>query len=102
VADSDVNGVTIFTASSFDVSGRVTVDGRAARSNEISAMRISLWRSSPQGGRARPSSSFSRPLADASFHLDARLGDFQINIQDLPPNGYVKSIRLGKVEVVNS
>jgi hypothetical protein len=52
---------------------------------------------------ARGGSTFNPPAAaDGSFTVDGVLaGDFRITLQRVPPDGYIKSIRLGNADVLN-
>lgn len=113
VADSDVENVVIRVAPGFDVTGRMTIEGRPGNNTDIGQLQLRLRR---PGIPFRPTEPYSTPLPNGSFTLDGELGDFRINVAPilnvipnnrgikLPPNlanAYVKSIRLGNIDVLN-
>ena len=117
VRDADLEGIQIVAMPSFNISGRIVADG-PVNGADIGNMRISLLRDAGVGATSTPSYSLPRP--DGSFVVDATPGDFRLNVAPLlnlaprppgPPNlrvppslqnAYVKSIRLGEVDVLNS
>src|SRR5262249_25451396 len=113
VADTDIDGVTIVALPDFDVHGRVVVEGRQGENKALESLRISLRRDSPV---ADPITiAYSNPLPNGSLTLAAAVGDFRVNIAPLLnveptpqpardsslQNAYVKSIRMGDVDVLN-
>lgn len=115
VGNSDIDGLAIRVSPEFDVRGRIVVEGGARAGNDFEALRLSLERDPPPA-RTRPNpSTFSVPLDDGTFTLAAGLGDYRLILTPIlsPPNplmppsqpawrdAYVKSIRLGDVDVLN-
>jgi hypothetical protein len=116
--------------SSFSVSGRVTVDGRAPRAEEIAGLRLMVQADPVGAGGLQPSATFA---SDGTSSFAVGPGDYFINIapilnrtgvlvgniplgnipgRTLPPNTafnvpenlkalYVKSIRFGGNDVLN-
>jgi hypothetical protein len=117
--------------SSFTVSGRITVDGREARAEDVAGLRFSL-QGDPTGiGGLQPSGSFA---TDGTFSFAIAPGDYWINVSPIlnrtgilvgniplgtpqfarpaanapPPfpaafkDAYVKAIRLGEKDVLNN
>lgn len=118
VGDSDVEGIVVAVGRTFNVRGTVTFDGRGATPAELAALRLNLTFDPPINGLFP--SGYSNVLPNGSFTLPAGRGDFRIGIQPLlmlpsllpfPPfpaagaaalsGAYVKSIRLGNVDVLN-
>jgi hypothetical protein len=116
VRDADLEGIQILAMPSFNISGRLVADG-AVSSADLENVRISLLRDGGVGATSSPS--YSLPRADGSFVVEATPGDFRLNIAPIlnlatrapgPPNirvppslqgAYVKSIRLGDIDVLN-
>jgi hypothetical protein len=116
VGFSDVDGVLLSLGQSFNITGRVVFEGRQPTAAELNALRVSLAMNPPVPGLAPDS--YSVVLPNGSLTLSAGRGDFRINIAPLlnvpgaslvPPrpgspvlsNFYVKSMRLGGVDVLN-
>jgi hypothetical protein len=114
IADTDIDNLVISTTHGFDISGRIGIEGNSNPSG-LDDWRIALRRDPPPS-RANPSTiQYSNPLPNGSFVLEGGLGDFRVNIDPvmnllpfsfakLPANlqdVYVKSIRLGNVDVLN-
>jgi hypothetical protein len=100
VENSDTDGLIIRTASSFNVQGRITVESKTGSKRDLSQMRISLQPNYGIDGRlAQP---YSMPLANGSLTLAANSGDYRVNLGQLPADTFVKSIRLGTVDVLNA
>jgi len=117
VGDTDVENVTILTNPGFNITGRMTIEGRSGNTADLAGLRISLLRNGPQFQRMPAPPSYSSPLSNGSFTLDGGIGDFRVNAapilnlspsrfpETVPPvlqNAYVKSIRLGNVDVLNA
>ncbi|MEP7309421.1 MAG: carboxypeptidase-like regulatory domain-containing protein [Acidobacteriota bacterium] len=115
VRDADLDGARIVAVPAFNITGRIVTDAPVERP-DLTNVRISLWRDL---GVPTPSSSYSLPRADGTFVVSAGPGDYQVSL--LPflsvapgtsefvvpvPKGfeqaYVKSIRLGDVDVLNA
>src|SRR5436309_10175032 len=79
VGDTDVDNVTIVTAPTFSMSARLSVEGRAGGNNaDFANLRVSLRRDPAIPGAS--SSSYSVPLSDGTFALEATPGDFRVNL----------------------
>jgi hypothetical protein len=102
VENSDIDGLIIRTASSFNVQGRVTVESKMGSKRDLAQMRISFQPNYGIDGRLAQRSSYSMPLANGSLTLAANSGDYRVNLGQLPPDTFVKSIRLGTVDVLNA
>ncbi len=111
VRDADIDGVQIVALPAFNIPGRIVSDGGA--NPDLEKLRISLRR---DVAVQTSSSSYSLPRPDGSFVVEATPGDFRLSIAPLlnsilaPPflsvpksleTAYVKSIRLGDVDVLN-
>jgi hypothetical protein len=116
VGYADIDGVLISLGQSLSIAGRVTFEGRAPTPAELNALRFSLAMNPPVPGLVP--SSYSVVQANGALTLSAGRGDFRINVSPLltvpgafqvpvrqPPatlsNLYVKSIRLGDLDVLN-
>jgi hypothetical protein len=116
IGETDVENVTIVTLPAFDISGRMTVEGRTGSSTDLGQLRITLVRNAPSLLREPESKSYSSPVANGTFKLSGGIGDYRVAIapilnlsqyafpMQLPSslqNAYVKSMRLGNVDVLN-
>jgi len=116
VVDGDLNNVIISTSAGFNVAGRLVVEGASVPAADLEQLHLNLIRNAPQVRQVRATEAYSVPLPDGSFTLDASPGDFRVNIAPLLnvvarrlgklpaslENAYVKSIRLGNVDVLNA
>lgn len=116
VGDQDIENLNVVTTPYFNLEGRLIVEGRVS-SADIEQLRLTL-RPEPPPVRERPAtSSYSTARSDGAFLLEASSGDFRVNVAPilnvssvsfpiaLPKslqNAYVKSIRLGNVDVLNN
>jgi hypothetical protein len=90
VSDTDVNGVALADRPSIDVSGTVTVEGSQPDKLEV---RLSLSSARGLGGNGTTG-------ADGGFVIKAVAPQiYPLQIFNLPPGKYVKSIRLGDREI---
>jgi hypothetical protein len=113
VGDADINNLTIVVMPSFDIPGKITVEGKTGI--DLGALRMNVVRA----GRALQREerlTYSTALPDGSFVLSAGLGDFRVDISPLLNIGqrfpiqlpqalqsaYVKSMRLGNIDVLNN
>jgi hypothetical protein len=114
LGDADID-LTIPTTLSFNIRGKIVIDGEPLSPAALEALRLSLRRD-PAGGES-VNSAYTTPLADGSFTIDASSGNFRVNLAPIlnvtasryePPawralqNAYVKSIRLGNADVLNA
>ena len=113
VGDADQEGVRIVAMPAFNVTGRIVTDAPVENA-DLTNVRVSLWRELPV---PTPSSSYSLPRADGTFVVAATPGSYRMNLApflNLAPelarfvavpkgfeNAYVKSMRLGEVDVLN-
>lgn len=116
VGDADIENLTIAIRPSFDLAGRIVVEGQEAKPPNLEALRLHLRRDPPPPVERWASIPYSHPLPDGSFTLEGGAGDFRVNIAPilewaplpysiaLPrelQDAYVKSIRLGNADVLN-
>jgi hypothetical protein len=114
IRDADLDGVRIIAMPEFNITGRIVTDPPLEHA-DLTSVHISLGHELPV---ATPSTSYSLPRADGSFVVAATPGDYRVNVApflNLAPaisrvsaavpkgfeRAYVKSIRLGDVDVLN-
>jgi protocatechuate 3,4-dioxygenase beta subunit len=99
VAEKDLENVSIVAGPEFKLSGRFVMEDGSRTYPRIA----NITRDPEVVGMARGGSTFNPPAAaDGSFTVDGVLaGDFRITLQRVPPDGYIKSIRLGNADVLN-
>jgi hypothetical protein len=115
VGYADLDNITVTLSGGFNVTGRVTIEGRQATPAELAVMRVSLVPSPIVPGAFLP---YSVPIAGGALTLAAGRGDFRLSVAPLltapvgrpgpppgpiPPslqNSYVKSARLGDVDIL--
>ena len=113
VGASDLDNVRIVTLPAFDIPGRISADGPVDNA-DLAPIRITLARDVSVSERP---TSYSVPRADGTFVVSASPGDYRVNVAPLLSAGlipggfltlpkklegaYVKSIRLGAVDVLN-
>jgi hypothetical protein len=122
VGNAQVNGIKISTLRGIGLSGRVTIEGRPASAQSDPALAkivVSLRRDPnilfmpdamiplpqppiPPGATTVPPRPINGQVSDkGTFNILAGLGDFQVNVAEIPPNAYVKSVRMGNVDVLS-
>src|SRR5262249_53856610 len=99
------------------VKGRITVEGRNVNASTLGELRLSLRRFPPSSRPEPLKAGYSNPLPGGSFVLEAGAGDFRVNIApilNVTPkpftveataalrDTYVKSIRFGNTDVLNT
>jgi len=116
VGDGDVDGIVLALGRGFDIKGRLTFEGRTAAPEQLNAIRIALGLEPEVAGMVPDG--YSNILPNGSFTLHAGRGDFRIGVAPLLiasgafrflsmnspvtfKGNYVKSIRLGDVDVLN-
>jgi protocatechuate 3,4-dioxygenase beta subunit len=99
VADKDIENVPISATTSFKLSGRFVMEGGSRSYPRIA----NLIRDPEVIGMAHGGPSFNPPPEeDGSFTVDGIVpGDFRVTLQRVPPDGYIKSMRLGNADVLN-
>jgi hypothetical protein len=93
VGDKDIDNLSIVIGPDFKLSGRFVMEGGGRSYPRIA----DLTRDPQVVGMTRGGFSYNPPAAaDGSFTLDGvASGDFRVTLQRLPPDGYIKSMRLG-------
>ena len=113
VGDADIDDVRIVTAPTFSMSARIVIEGRTSDGSDLASLRVSLRRDPAIPGTS--SSSYSVPLPNGTFALEASPGDYRVNVAPIPgtpsppfarlpqslEGAFVKSIRLGNADVLN-
>jgi 5-hydroxyisourate hydrolase-like protein (transthyretin family) len=119
IRDADIENVKIVAMPPFDITGRISVEGGNVNAADLETLRLSVRRDPAIPGISP--SSYSHPLANGSFTLSAGPGDYGVNVAPIlspsvgpmagPPGltlpkslegAYIKSIRLGNADVLNS
>ncbi|MEP7309422.1 MAG: carboxypeptidase-like regulatory domain-containing protein [Acidobacteriota bacterium] len=105
VGDADVDNLVIPVTSGARVTGRFVIDGRARSGGDLdmAVLRATLRRDPDVIGMPQAGPTFSPPPApDGSFELQGvPPGDFRVSVRALPPDAYIKSMRLGGVDVLD-
>ncbi len=115
--DADIENLAIPTTPTFDIRGRIVVEGEPNSGVMIEALRMTLRHDPPRDESRTTGLSYSTALPDGTFVVSGSAGNFRLNIEPLlnvtpariamrtlPPalqNAYVKSIRLGNADVLN-
>src|SRR5262249_16318905 len=124
VGNSDANDLRIVTTGGYTLSGHITIEGRSARESEgdLSRMTVGLTRDPdiiempgallqlppPPPGTPRPAglteirNQNGLVTAMGDFKMLVSPGDFRVNIDRLPANTYVKTIRMGGDDLLRS
>jgi hypothetical protein len=100
VVSADIEGVSLLLESGFNINGRVGVEGQSANGNSnLANVRVQL-QSDPQiPPLAIPAVTAQ---ADGSFSVEGVTpGTYVLSVTGLPSNTYLKSARLGGVDVLN-
>ena len=98
LVSADVEAVSLLLETGFNVGGRVSISGQTS-SNDVSGVRIQL-QSDPQiPPLALPAVT---PEADGTFSVaGVTPGTYRLSVAALPQNTYLKSARLGGVDILN-
>src|SRR5262249_55286642 len=107
VADSDLENVAVVAGFGFKIFGRVVVEGLAPAPGtpKMWDLRVCRFTREPNiFGMPFPGPSYNPPpLDDGSFTLEGIApGDFRVAIRGVPPDGYVKSMRMGNTDVLDA
>jgi len=99
VADSDIEGVTLTVAPGVEIKGHLGVDGQS--DSNVGSLAVNLVPkiiTLPFGGGRSDSAK-----ADGSFLIkNVSDGEYEINVDNLPENSFVKSARLGGIDVLTA
>jgi hypothetical protein len=99
VADTDIDGATLTVTSGVEIKGRLRLEEKS--DSNLGSLEVLLHSRStimPFGVNTQDS-----PKPDGSFLLkNAYDGDYEINVENLPENSFVKSARLDGVEVLTA
>ena len=101
VVNSDVDGVSLLLESGFNVTGKVTIEGRTAAEAEtaFTVMGVQLQSDPVIPPLAVPAAA---PGADGSVSITGVTpGQYRLSILNPPRGTYVKAARLGGVDVLN-
>jgi hypothetical protein len=114
--DADIGNLSVPTTPSFEIQGRMVVEGEAGSVASLAPLHITLHSEAPQK-ELSDIGSYSMALPNGSFVLSAPAGDYRLNIDpllnfvpsrlsitSLPSalqNAFVKSIRLGNTDALN-
>ena len=106
VGNNDLQNIAITVRPSFNISGRFTVDGRSQSGEDLAPSRFrvaELIRELNLLGMPSAGPTFNPPPEDdGSFTLEGvATGDFRVTVRGVPADGYVKSMRLGNVDVLD-
>jgi hypothetical protein len=100
VVNADIEGVSLLLDNGFNISGKFTIDGRAAGDPATSGLRVLLQSDPVMPPFAIPPATSE---ADGAFSVNGVTpGNYRLSIAGLPRNTYVRSASLAGVEVLNS
>jgi hypothetical protein len=115
MGSADVGGIKIITTLGIGLKGSVSIEGRprVERDPDLEKITVSLRRDPdiftmpeatiplppPPGSAQVPPAGKVGP--DGKFDLLAAQGDFQVAVSGIPSNSYVKSIRMGNVDIMS-
>jgi protocatechuate 3,4-dioxygenase beta subunit len=98
VADKDVDQVTVVLQPAATISGRLVVEGGQSGADRHPVVSL---RRTPEGGPMN-SELYADFPDDRQFSIDSILeGDYRVQVSDLPPGTFVKSVRVDGAEVLN-
>jgi len=98
LVSADIEGVSLLLETGFNVNGRVSSEGQSA-TDALSAVRIQLVSDPQLPPLAVPA---VNPEADGSFSVTGVTpGTYRLSVANLPRNNYLKSARLGGVDILN-
>jgi hypothetical protein len=99
IAGADIDGVTLSMDTGATITGRVTIQGRAASANEFGSLRVQLQSDPPVPPLMVPAVSVNE---DGSFTIPGvTSGHYRLVFPGLPRNTYVESARLAGVDMLN-
>jgi hypothetical protein len=99
VGNEDVNGVSVAINVGSTIAGRIAIEGRQETGTELSAARINLD-AIPTG--VAMVGSQGAPVINTMFRVENLWpAIYRVSIQNLPPGLYVKSMRLGTLDLLS-
>jgi hypothetical protein len=105
VDEANIDNVVIPVTSGARVAGRFVIDGRSrtGADPDMASLRVTLRRDPDIIGMPDAGPTFSPPPAlDGSFELQGvAAGDFRVSVRALPLDSYIKSMRMGGVDVLD-
>ncbi|MBS1827544.1 MAG: carboxypeptidase regulatory-like domain-containing protein [Acidobacteria bacterium] len=100
IGERDVEGVTIRLGAGVEVSGSVRVDSDVAVTAKLEEINIML---NPVQPAMRPTPTFSKVQQDGAFRMTNAIPDsYNLRIWGMPPEFYLKSVRMGEVDVLEN
>lgn len=102
VENADIDGLTIRATAAFNIRGRIAVESRSGSKPDLSQLRVFFQPDYGFDGKLLEKPSVSIPQANGALTLNANSGDYRVGIVQLPPDLFVKSIRLGNADVLNA
>lgn len=114
--DADIENLAVPTTPTFELAGRIMLEGEPSGSTALGGLHLTLHHDPPREEPRELALGYSTPLPNGSFVLSASAGDYRLNIAPLLnvtpvrftatlpsalQNAYVKSIRLGNIDVLN-
>jgi hypothetical protein len=117
MGSTSLNNVRVITTAVVNVAGRVTIEGRPPDDPSLARITIGLTRDPdllgmgdalvplpppPPGTPAAARIANGQVTANGTFNLNMAPGDFRLNVNGIPPNHYVKSIRMGNADLLDN
>jgi hypothetical protein len=98
VGNEDVNGVSVAINVGSTIQGRVAIEGRQENGTELAGVRVNLD-AIPTG--VAMVGSQGGPVTNATFRVENIWpAIYRVSIQNLPPSLYVKSMKLGNLDLL--
>jgi hypothetical protein len=100
VSNADVDNVLVSFTPGFSLRGRIEIQGSVTSTSwQPTGMMVFLQ---PQESTLMPPSLPQNLKADGTFTIEnVQPGDYRVTIEGQPPNSYIKSALLGRVDVLN-
>jgi hypothetical protein len=106
IGDTDVDNLVIPVTAGVRLTGRFLIDGRSrmGADPDMASLRVTLRRDPDVIGMPDTGPAFSPPPApDGSFELQGvPPGDFRLSVRALPPDAYVRSMRMGSDDALDA
>jgi hypothetical protein len=106
VGNADLQNIAVVGLPGVSLSGRFIIEGRSRTGTDVNVtlLRVDQLRRDPENfGLPSGGPSFNPPpAADGSFVLEGvGQGNFRVGIRALPPDAYIKSMRMGNIDVLS-